>query len=626
MRVVATTFLVSALVVGVIGLFVVAGIRAGLLSRKVSAASGVASTTTAELRDRISTTADNNTPEDQLVYNAVVIVGTRAQSPGGFDLRVASADGLGRAYVFPDSANFSRSLADLTPPIPAGSTQPSGRPTGGPASTSSAASSAAAPALLGCPPSEKRWTYSDDPAQPDLPALLITDCFRADSGTYYTVFYVFKMDSEVGNLNLVQSWVWATESALVLLLVLISWLVTRQVVTPVRMAARTAERLSAGRLHERMDVKGQDDLARLASSFNKMAVNLQQQIGQLEELSRVQRRFVSDVSHELRTPLTTVRMAADLLHSSRASFEPDVARSAELLQRELDRFEALLVDLLEISRYDAGAAVLDAEAVDVLAVVRRVVDACARLAENRQAALLLHLPSAPVVAEVEARRIERILRNLIVNAIEHSDGGPVEITVAATDEAVAIGIRDYGVGMTREAVTHVFERFWRADPARSRTTGGTGLGLSIALEDAHLHGGWLQVWGEPSAGAHFRLTLPRRVNGELHESPLPLEPVSAAQPPAAVVAVPPIPDESVAPRRPRAGRSRAGGGRMAPEAGGSSRVGAAASTDVPDTVSTTGASAEELPASAGEQPEPAQEQTAAAAPGAWPRSAGARDA
>ncbi|MDQ1679702.1 MAG: two-component system, OmpR family, sensor histidine kinase MtrB, partial [Frankiaceae bacterium] len=561
MRVVATTFLVSALVVGVIGLFVVAGIRAGLLSRKVSAATGVASTTTAELRDRISTNADSSTPEDQLVYNAVVTVGTRAQSPGGFDLRVGNADGRGRSYVFPDTADFSHSLRDLTPrPLPTVTASASSSATAHPGttpSTGTAAGAAAAPA--GCPPSEKRWTYSDDPLQPNLPALLITDCFLADSGNYYSVDYVFKMDSEVDNLNLVQNWVWATEAALVLLLVLISWLVTRQVVTPVRMAARTAERLSAGRLHERMDVKGQDDLARLASSFNKMAVNLQQQIGQLEELSRVQRRFVSDVSHELRTPLTTVRMAADLLHSSRASFEPDVARSAELLQRELDRFEALLVDLLEISRYDAGAAVLDAEAVDVLAVVRRVVDACSRLAENRQAQLLVQLPAAPVIAEVEARRIERILRNLIVNAIEHSDGGPVEITVAATEEAVAIGIRDYGVGMTREAVAHVFERFWRADPARSRTTGGTGLGLSIALEDAHLHGGWLQVWGEPSAGAHFRLTLPRRLNGELHDSPLPVEPLTASPPPPPIVAVPPIPEESVAPRRSRAARSRAVG-------------------------------------------------------------------
>src|SRR5438045_7651792 len=129
------------------------------------------------------------------------------------------------------------------------------------------------------------------------------------------------------------------------------------------MARQVAERLAAGQLQERLRVTGEDDLARLATSFNQMATNLQRQIRQLEDLSRVQRRFVSDVSHELRTPLTTVRMAADVLHEARGEFDTATARSAELLQTQLDRFEALLSDLLEISRYDAGAAVLDAETV-----------------------------------------------------------------------------------------------------------------------------------------------------------------------------------------------------------------------------------------------------------------------
>ena len=142
----------------------------------------------------------------------------------------------------------------------------------------------------------------------------------------------------------------------VVLLGAIAWLVVRQVVTPVRMAAGIAERLAAGRLQERMKVTGEDDIARLGESFNKMAQNLQLKIQQLEELSRMQRRFVSDVSHELRTPLTTVRMAADVIHEAREDFDPATARSAELLLGQLDRFESLLADLLEISRFDAGAA------------------------------------------------------------------------------------------------------------------------------------------------------------------------------------------------------------------------------------------------------------------------------
>src|SRR6059036_2687730 len=105
-------------------------------------------------------------------------------------------------------------------------------------------------------------------------------------------------------------------------------------------------RLASGRLKERMQVRGEDDLATLAASFNRMADTVQQQISQLRELSRLQRRFVSDVSHELRTPITTIRMAADVLHDSRAELPPEMGRSSELLQAQLDRFELLLADLL----------------------------------------------------------------------------------------------------------------------------------------------------------------------------------------------------------------------------------------------------------------------------------------
>ena len=276
-----------------------------------------------------------------------------------------------------------------------------------------------------------------------------------------------------------------------------------------------------------MKVQGNDELARLAQSFNDMAASLQHQIAQLEDLSRVQRRFVSDVSHELRTPLTTVRMAADVLHESRDSFDPSTARSAELLQTQLDRFEALLADLLEISRFDAGAATLDAAPVDVRETISRVVDAYATLAERMNTEVRPHLPPHPVIAEFDARRVDRVLRNLLVNAIEHGEGRPIDITVGESDEAIAVGVRDHGTGLRPGETSLVFNRFWRADPARARTTGGTGLGLPIALEDARLHGGWLQAWGEPGDGTNFRLTLPRHAGADVEHSPLPLEPPDA---------------------------------------------------------------------------------------------------
>ena len=161
----------------------------------------------------------------------------------------------------------------------------------------------------------------------------------ADNNTY-TLYYLYSLDDEHETLALVGRALLTAGALLFLLVAGLAWLVARQVVTPVRMARRVAERLAAGHLQERLRVTGEDDLARLATSFNQMASNLQKQIRQLEELSRLQRRFVSDVSHELRTPLTTVRMAGDVLHDARGGFEPGTARAAELLQTELDRFES----------------------------------------------------------------------------------------------------------------------------------------------------------------------------------------------------------------------------------------------------------------------------------------------
>jgi two-component system sensor histidine kinase MtrB len=301
-------------------------------------------------------------------------------------------------------------------------------------------------------------------------------------------------------------------------------LVTRLVVDPVRRAAGSAQRLAEGHLAERLAVRGEDDLARLATSFNAMADSLQRQITQLEGLSQLQQRFTADVSHELRTPLTTVQMAAAVLHEARGDFDPAVARSAELLRAELDRFEMLLSDLLEISRYDAGAAVLEAEPQDLVPVIDRVVDGMSALAARHDCELQVAVPAVPVIAEVDGRRVERVLRNLVGNAIEHGTGQPVEITLAASSTAVAITVRDHGIGLTSADAQHVFDRFWRADPARVRTVGGSGLGLSISLEDARLHGGWLQVWGLPGQGAQFRLTLPMTAGTELTSSPLPLRP------------------------------------------------------------------------------------------------------
>ncbi|WP_433699989.1 MtrAB system histidine kinase MtrB [Nocardiopsis sp. CA-288880] len=344
----------------------------------------------------------------------------------------------------------------------------------------------------------------------------------------YELYYLFPLQHEQEILDLVQNTVALVAVLLVILLGLIAFVITRQVVSPVRSAAQSAERLAAGDLTERMTVQGEDDLARLAVSFNDMAGNLEEKIKELEELSKLQRQFVSDVSHELRTPLTTIKMAGDLLFDDRDELDPTMRRSVELLQSQVERFEELLADLLEISRHDAGAATLGIESADVRDAVMRAVGDAEQIAERRGIKVVLRLPAEPCLAEFDTRRINRILRNLVVNAIEHSEGRDVVVTAAGDRDAVAVAVRDYGVGL-KEGEEHLcFDRFWRADPARVRTTGGTGLGLSIAKEDAVLHGGWLQAWGLPGQGSQFRLSLPRRSGSELRGSPLPLVPPEIA--------------------------------------------------------------------------------------------------
>jgi two-component system sensor histidine kinase MtrB len=254
----------------------------------------------------------------------------------------------------------------------------------------------------------------------------------------------------------------------------------------------------------------------LAIAFNEMAVSLQQQISRLENLSRLQQRFVSDVSHELRTPLTTIRMASQVLFEARNKLDPASSRSAELLIAQIERFESLLTDLLEVSRFDARAAILETKEVDITSLVHQVADQLHAPEELR-----ILSPNGPIYANVDPRRIERILRNLMANAIDHSEGRGVQVKVAHTEHEVGVGVRDYGIGFSEREGDRLFDRFWRADPSRSRLRGGTGLGLAIALEDAQLHEGTLKAWGRPNLGAHFVLTLPKSPG-----IPISIEPIS----------------------------------------------------------------------------------------------------
>jgi two-component system sensor histidine kinase MtrB len=516
LRLVATTLLLSLGVVLMLGVVVIGQVRNGLLDAKVKSAVSQAEGGFRAAQLKADDDRDPRTRADGALPTSRVDTGTwlnemvnqLASSGQGQYSVVALSSGDGGGGTAVDSGASNNRGARATGQI----------------RLESVPKDLQRKVLSGKEYQQNTQLKFEDPKQPPTPGLVVGKQVHDANNNPYELYYLFSFAQEEETLSLVKSTLASAGVFVVVLLGALAWLVVRQVVTPVRTAARIAEQLAAGKLDERMMVSGEDDIALLGESFNEMASNLQKQIRQLEGLSRMQRRFVSDVSHELRTPLTTVRMAADLLYESREDFSPVTSRSAELLQGQLDRFESLLADLLEISRFDAGAAVLDAEPVDLRDLSQRVIDAAAPLAQNKGTVVRIEGSERPVIAEVDPRRIERILRNLVVNAIEHGEGGDVVVLLASSSGAVAVAVRDYGVGLKPGEASRVFNRFWRADPARARTTGGTGLGLSIALEDARLHGGWLQAWGEPGGGSQFRLTLPCRAGSDPVGSPLPLEP------------------------------------------------------------------------------------------------------
>jgi len=332
----------------------------------------------------------------------------------------------------------------------------------------------------------------------------------------YEMYVLFSLADQAATLALISNSLYLTGLALIILIALIIWIVVRQVVKPVRDAVRISQQFTEGDFTQRMQIKSNDEFARLGNAFNEMAESLEKQIMRLENLSRVQQRFVSDVSHELRTPLTTLRMASEVIHNARDGFDPVISRSSELLIGQIDRFEHLLEDLLEISRFDAEVAELEAVEFDICGSLERCIADLSLVAKENGIEINLNRPRDSVFINGDIRRVERIIRNLLSNAIDHAEGKPIEVRVMASPEDVAIGVRDYGLGIEPRLLNRVFDRFWRADPSRARTRGGTGLGLSIALEDARLHNGELEAWGEPGNGAHFVLYLPRRAGDQLH--------------------------------------------------------------------------------------------------------------
>jgi two-component system sensor histidine kinase MtrB len=294
----------------------------------------------------------------------------------------------------------------------------------------------------------------------------------------------------------------AAVGLLLAVLTAVAVVASRRVLRPVRRLAQAAQRMSDGDLSVRIEPKGHDELAQLTTTFNDMAAALEGKIGELERMEAQARQFADDVSHELRTPLTAMTAVADIL-PGHPGLTGDAAAAAQLVSQEIRHLNRLVHDLIEISRFDAGTAQLVADNTDVAAAVA----ACLRT--RGWADVDTDIP-AGLTMPLDRRRFDVILANLTGNALCH--GGPpvtVQASIQRADggEQLALVVRDHGSGVPAEALPHVFERFYKADTARSRSE-DSGLGLAIVWENTRLHGGRIEAANHPDGGALFTLRLP----------------------------------------------------------------------------------------------------------------------
>lgn len=493
LRLVTVTIVLSSIVLGILGALVLQRVTSGLLTSKES--SVLTEATAAQLEvQRLLNASDTgiSTPNvTRLVDAAITAIAVRAGSTGTYDaLLLASPELAGQ----PERG--TRLVSETSVPVQLRSAV---RESGTQAWTYSV------------------LTYEDGRSEKGI---VVGSSVTIPRVGLYELYLLFPLTAEQQTLSLVRGVVGATGLALLIGLGVLAWFVTSRVTGPIRQAAKVAGELANGDLDRRLTVRGEDDLARLATSFNDMAESLKSQINRLESLSSLQQQFVSDVSHELRTPLTTVRMASEMIFDARDQLDPQIARSAELLRNQVDRFDLLLSDLLEMSKIDAGATVLDVSTFNLSELVAQEVQSANEIAKKYKTIISFVNQGGNSVMEGDSRRVSRIVRNLLANAIEHAEHKSIEVSVKASESAVSVSVRDYGQGMSESDLDRVFDRFWRADPARQRTLGGTGLGLSISIEDAKLHAGELQVWAKPNQGAHFVLTLPLRIGEPIGAHPI----------------------------------------------------------------------------------------------------------
>ncbi|MEV5888582.1 ATP-binding protein [Nonomuraea fuscirosea] len=332
--------------------------------------------------------------------------------------------------------------------------------------------------------------------------LLITEADRTPRVSGIEVYTALSLLPEQHSIDELAAYAWLTGGAALAFAVLLASLATRGVLRPVRELGRAARLLGEGELRTRIEVRGSDELADVARTFNHTAAELERHVAQLREMEADARRFVADVSHELRTPLAALAAVADVLDEEAAGLPEPAGRAARLVSQETLNLTGLVNDLIEISRFDSGVAALALNEIDMAELVRATLRA-----RGWSESVRTELASG-VTARLDPRRVDVILANLVGNALRHGEP-PVSVRLRTDPSWVTVEVRDHGPGLDEAVLPHVFDRFYKASATRARSE-GSGLGLAIARENARLHGGDLTVANAPDGGAVFTLRLPRQ--------------------------------------------------------------------------------------------------------------------
>jgi signal transduction histidine kinase len=311
---------------------------------------------------------------------------------------------------------------------------------------------------------------------------------------FYFLFSKKQLSEGLSSLRTILLWNW---TAVVLLAGLIGSTLARRTLRPVSRASHAARSLAEGLLNTRLPVDTKDEFGTWAASFNEMADALQKRIDDLSAAHRREMRFTSDVSHELRTPLTALMTSASMANEHLDQMAPAARWYTEQMIKQATRLRHLVDELMEISRLDSGRESVSREPVDVGELV-------AMLVSSRSWNDDVSLEAEEVPVSTDRRRLERIVANLIGNAIDHGKEN-VRVRAAKDGTNFLVEVMDNGPGIPPEHLPHIFDRFYKVDPARS---GGSGLGLSIAMENAKLLGGTIDVSSTPESGTRFVVRLP----------------------------------------------------------------------------------------------------------------------